>query len=158
MVQHSHPHLTTGKPIALTIRTFVSKVMYLLFNTLSRFVIAFLPRSKRFLISWVHSPSTVIGVQKNSLTLLPFFPHLFAMKWWDWIPRSSLFECWVLSQLFHSFFHFRQEAFEFLFTFCHKGGVICITEVIDISPSNLDSSLCLIQPGMSHDVLGIEVK
>ena len=47
MVQHSHPYMTTEKTIALTIRTFVSKVMYLLFNTLSRFVIAFLPRSKR---------------------------------------------------------------------------------------------------------------
>ena len=40
-------------------------------------------------------------------------------------------------------------------TFCHKGGVICISEVIDISPSNLDSSLCFIQPGISHDVLCI---
>ena len=44
-------------------------------------------------------------------------------------------------------------------TFCHnKGGVICISEVIDISLSNLDSSLCFIQPGVSHDVLCIEVK
>ena len=46
-------------------------------------------------------------------------------------------------------FHFHQEAFEFLFTFCHKDGVICISEVIDISPSNLDSSLCFIQPSIS---------
>ena len=44
---------------------------------------------------------------------------------------------------------------QFLFTFCHKGGVICISEVIDISPSNLDSSLCFIQPIISHDVLCI---
>ena len=43
-------------------------------------------------------------------------------------------------------------------TFCHKGGVICISEVINISPGNLDSSLCLIQPSTSHDVLCIEVK
>ena len=42
-----------------------------------------------------------------------------------------------------SSFHFHQEAFEFLFTFCHKGGVICISEVIDISPGNLDSNLAL---------------
>ena len=48
-----------------------------------------------------------------------------------------------------------QEAFEFLFTFCHKGGVICISEVIDISPSNPDCSLCFIQPGILHDVLCI---
>ena len=45
-----------------------------------------------------------------------------------------------------------------LLTFCHKGGVICISEVIDISLGNLDSSLCFIQPGVSHDVLCIEVK
>ena len=51
MVQHSHPYMTTGKTIALTRWTFVSKVMSLLFNMLSRFVIAFLPESKRLLIS-----------------------------------------------------------------------------------------------------------
>ena len=45
-----------------------------------------------------------------------------------------------------------------LFTFCHKGGVICISEVIDISPGNLDSSLCFFQSSVSHDVLCIEVK
>ena len=49
MVQLSHPYLTTGKAIALTIQTFVGKVMFLLLNTLSRFVIAFLPRSKHLL-------------------------------------------------------------------------------------------------------------
>ena len=53
MVQLSHPYMTTGKTIALTIWTFVDKVMSLLFNTLSRFVIAFLPRSKHLLISWL---------------------------------------------------------------------------------------------------------
>ena len=53
MVQLSHPYMTTGKTIALTIQTFVSKVMSLLFNMLSRLVIAFLPRSKRLLISWL---------------------------------------------------------------------------------------------------------
>ena len=68
MAQLSHPYMTTGKTIALTIQTFVSKVMYLLFNTLSRFVIAFLPRSKGLLISWLQSPSAVkiFGAQENS--------------------------------------------------------------------------------------------
>ena len=53
--------------------------------------------------------------------------------------------------------HFHQEALQFLFSFSHKGGIICISEVIDISPSNLDSSLilCFIQPHISHDVLCI---
>ena len=59
-VQLSHPHVTTGKTIALTRQTFVGKVMSLLFNTLSRLVITFLPRSKRLLISWLQSPYAVI--------------------------------------------------------------------------------------------------
>ena len=60
MVQLSHPYMTTGKPIALTRWTFVDKVMPLFFNILSRSVIAFLPRSKRLLISQLQSPSSVI--------------------------------------------------------------------------------------------------
>ena len=60
IVQLSHPYMTTGKTIALTRRTFVDKVMSLLFNMLSRFVIAFFPRSKVLLISWLQSPSAVI--------------------------------------------------------------------------------------------------
>ena len=60
MVQVSHPYMTTGKTIALTRRTFVGKVMSLLFNMLSRLVITFLPRSNRLLISWLQSPSAVI--------------------------------------------------------------------------------------------------
>ena len=59
-VQLSHPYMTTGKTIALTRRTFVGKVMSLLFNMLSRLVITFLPRSKRLLNSWIQSPSAVI--------------------------------------------------------------------------------------------------
>ena len=59
-IQLSHPYRTTGKTIALTRQTFVGKVMSLLFNMLSRLVITFLPRSKRLLISWLHSPSTSI--------------------------------------------------------------------------------------------------
>ena len=59
-VQLSHPYMTTGKTIALTRRTFVGKVMSLLLNMLSRWVITFLPRSKRLLISWLQSPSAVI--------------------------------------------------------------------------------------------------
>ena len=59
-VQLSHPYMTTGKTIALTRRTLVSKVMSLLLNMLSRLVITFLPRSKRLLISWLQSSSAVI--------------------------------------------------------------------------------------------------
>ena len=60
IVQLSHPYMTSGKTIALTRWTFVGKVMSLLFNMLSRLVIAFLPRSKHLLISWLQSPSAVI--------------------------------------------------------------------------------------------------
>ena len=71
MVELSHPYMIIGKTIALTIQTFVSKVMSLLFNMLSRFVIAFLPRSKHLLISRLQSPSAVILKPKkiNSLTV-----------------------------------------------------------------------------------------
>ena len=60
MVQLSHPYMTTGKTIAFTRQSFVGQVMSLLFNMLSRLVIAFLPKSKCLLISWLQSPSTVI--------------------------------------------------------------------------------------------------
>ena len=68
-VQLSHPYMTTGKTTALTRRTFVGKVMSLLFNMLSRWVIAFLPRSKRLLISWLQSPSAVILEPKKIKSL-----------------------------------------------------------------------------------------
>ena len=81
MVQLPHPYMTNGKTIALTRWTFASKVMSLLFNTLSKFVVAFLPRSKCLLISWLQSPSPVIlSSRKSSLSLFSLFPQLFAMK------------------------------------------------------------------------------
>ena len=72
VVQLSHPHMTTGKTIALTIWTFVGKVMSLLFNMLSRFVIAFLPRSKHILISWLQPPSAVILESKKIKSITVF--------------------------------------------------------------------------------------
>ena len=65
IIQLSHPYMTTGKTIALTRWTFIGKVTSLLFNMLSSFVIAFLPRSKHLLISWLQSPSAVILEPKN---------------------------------------------------------------------------------------------
>ena len=78
MVQLSHPHGTTGKTIALTIRNFVGKVMSLLYNMLSRLVIAFLSRSKHLLISWLQSPSAVILEPKKikSVTVSIVFPSI----------------------------------------------------------------------------------
>ena len=73
--------MTTGKTIALTGQTFVGKVISLLFNMLSSLVIAFLPSSKRLLISWLQTPSVVILESKKRKSLMfPLFPHLFAMK------------------------------------------------------------------------------
>ena len=77
-VQLSHPYVTTGKTIALTRRPFVGKVMSLLFNMLSRLVIIFLPRSKRLLISWLQSPSTVISEPRKIKS--GTVSHLFAVK------------------------------------------------------------------------------
>ena len=68
------------------------------FNVLSMFVIAFLPRNKCLLISWLQSPSTVILEPKK----IKFVTVSIVMKWWDGMARCSLFVCWVLSPLFHS--------------------------------------------------------
>ena len=78
IVQLSHPYTTIGETIALTRWTFVVKVMSLLFNMLSRLVLAFLPRSKRLLISWLQSPSAVILEPKKikSITVSIVFPSI----------------------------------------------------------------------------------
>ena len=78
IVQLSHPYMTTGKTIALTRWTFVVKIMYLLFNMLSRLVITFIPWSNHLLISWLQSPSTVILEPKKvkSVTVSIVFPSV----------------------------------------------------------------------------------
>ena len=89
MVQITHPYITSGKTIALTIQTSVGRVMSLLFNTLSRLAIAFLPRSKCLLISWLKSPSAVILESKKIVChCFQFFSIYFAMKWWNQMPWS----------------------------------------------------------------------
>ena len=89
IVQLSRPYMTTGKTIAWTIQTFVSKMISLILNTLSRFVIAFLPWSKHILISWLQSLSVVILEPKKIKSItVSIFSHLFAIKWWNWMPWS----------------------------------------------------------------------
>ena len=151
MVQILHPYMTTGKTIALTTWTFVGKVMSLLFNMPSRFVIAFLPRSKHLLISWLQLSSAVILEPKKikSVTVSTFYPSIchevmgsdamilvFLML--SFKPAFSL-----------SFFTIIKRLFKFFFTFYHYSGIIYISEVVNISPSSFDSSLCLIQPSIS---------
>ena len=88
IVQLSHPYMATGKTIALTRRTFVDKVMSLLFNMLFRFVIASLSRSKSLLISWLQSPSAVILEPKkiNSLTVSIVSPSICHEVMENWMP------------------------------------------------------------------------
>ena len=96
MVQLSHSSMTTGKTIALTIGTFVGKVMSLLFNMLSRFVIAFLPRNKFLLISWLQSPSAVIMEPKKikSVTVFIVSPSICHEVMG---PDAMIFIFWMLS-------------------------------------------------------------
>ena len=99
-VQLWHPYMTTGKTIALTIRTFVGKVMSLLLHMLSRLVITFLPRSKRLLISWLQSPSAVIlePPKIKSDTVSPSSSYDMM------VPDAMIFVFWMLSfkPIFHS--------------------------------------------------------
>ena len=92
VVQLSHPYMTTGKTIALTIWTFVGKIISLLFNMLSRLVLTFLPRSKRLLISWLWSPSAVI-LEPKKIVFHCF--HCFPL----YLPRSAGTRCHDLSFL-----------------------------------------------------------
>ena len=84
IVQLSHPYMTTGKTIALTRQTIVSKVMSLIFNMLSRSVIAFLPRSKHLLISWLQSPSD-FGAPQNKVSVSTISPSI-RHEVMDWMP------------------------------------------------------------------------
>ena len=103
-VSVSHLYMTTGKTIALTMRTFVGKVMSLLLNMLCRFVIVFLPRSKRLLISWLQLPSTVVLVWKwshsvvsNSLQSHGLWPTRLLCPW-DYPGKNAGVGCYFLLQ------------------------------------------------------------
>ena len=102
IVQFSHLYITTGKGIALTLWTFVGKVMSLLFNMLSSFVIAFLPRRKYLLISWLdHQSQWFWSPRKESVTVTIVSPSICHEVMGPDV-MILVFECWVLSQLFHS--------------------------------------------------------
>ena len=138
-----HPYMTTGKTIALTTWTYVGKVMSLLFNILSMLVIAFLPKSKCLLISWLQSQSAVILEPKKikSVTVSIVYPSichevmgLVAMMLVFWMlsfkPTFSLSSFTFIKRLFSS-------SLLSAIGWCH----LCIWG-IDISAYNLDSSLC----------------
>ena len=102
IVQFSHPYMTTGNTIALTRWIFVGKVMFLLFNMLSRLAITFLPRSKHLLISWLQSTSAVIlePLKIKSATVSTVFLSICHEVMGP--DAMILVFCWALSQLFHS--------------------------------------------------------
>ena len=135
---HVHLYIHTWLHIPLTPQNFVDKVMSLLANMLSRFITAFFffKEQESFSLMAVVAVHSDFGAQENKVSqCLHFFPHLFAMKWWDLIPWS-----YFLNVDFHSPLWPHREALYFLLAFCHYSVVICISEIIDISPGNLDSS------------------
>ena len=156
IVQLSHPYKTTGKTRALTRLTFVGKAMSLLSDMLSRLVITFLPRSKLLLISWLQSPSTVTlePPKIKSVTISTVWPSIYhkvmgldAMILVFWMLSFK----WTFSL---SPFTFIKRLFSSS-SLSVRGGVICISEVINISPGNLDSSFYFPQPSVSYNVLCI---
>ena len=150
--------MTTGKTIALTRPTFFGKVMSLLFNMQSTLVLNFLPRNKCLLISWLQSPSAVIW--EPTKIVCDCFHHFPNYMPWSDGTRCQDLSFWMLS--FKP--NFSLSSFTFIKRLFSSSSlsairvVICISEVIDISPSNLDSSLCFFQPSVSHGLLCIEVK
>ena len=161
-VQLSYPYMITGKTIASNRWTFVGKVRSLLFYMLSRLVITFLPRSKHLLTSWLQSPSAMIleplKIKSDTdSTVSPFISHEVMGT------DDMILVFWMLSfkpTFSLSSFTFVKRLFSSSSLSSIKGGVICISEVIDISPGNLNSSLCLcfFQHRVFHDVLCIEVE
>ena len=123
---------------------------------LSRFVIASLPRSKRLLISWSQSSCAVIlELKRIKSVTVSIFPHLFAMKWWDRMPWSWFFECWVLSQVFHSLLSSSSIGSLVSLHFLPLEWYHMHIWVADISPGDSYSSLWVIQLSILHDLLFI---
>ena len=155
MVQLSHPYMTTGKTTALIRRTFVGKVMPLLFNMLSRLVITFLPRSKHLLISWLQLPSAVEPKKKiKSDTVCPVSPSISHEVMG---PDAMIFVFWMLS--------FKPTFSLFTFTFIKRLLVPlhflpsgwCHMHIWGYWHFSRQSwfHVCFIQSGISHDVLCI---
>ena len=150
------PYMTTRKTIALTTWTFAGKVLSLLFNMLSMLAITYLPRRKCLLISWLQSPSAVILDAKNKVWhCFHCFPIYFP---WSGGTGCHDLHFWMLS--FKPTFSL--STFTFIKRLLSSSSLSAIRVVssaylrfIDISPGNLDSSLCFFQSGVSHDVLCI---
>ena len=149
IVQLSHPYMTTGKTIALTRQTFVGKVMSLLFCMLFRFVITFLSRSTRLLISWLQSPSAVIWEPEKikTVTVSTVSPSVcHEVMGLD----AMILVFWMLS--FKPVFSL--SSFTFIKRLFNSSSLSAIRVVSSaylrllMSPGSLDSSLCFLQPGI----------
>ena len=130
------------KAIALTRRTFVGKVINVsVFHMLSRLAIAFLLRSKGLLISWMQSPppTVILKPPKRKSFMVSIVSPSTGHEMMGQDAKILIFECWVSANFFTFLFHFHQEILQLFFTFCHKSGVICVSEIIDISHGNHDS-------------------
>ena len=139
IIQLLQPYMTPGKTIALTLQTFVRKVMPLLFNMLSRFVIAFLPESKHLLISWLQLLSAVFLQPKKIMSVTVYIVSFICLPWSD----AMILVFWVLNcmpALSFSSLTFIKRLFSSSSLSAIK-VVICISEVVDISSDNLVSSL-----------------
>ena len=137
IVQLSHPYVTTGKTIALTRQTFVGKVMSLLFNMLPMLFIVFLPRNKHLLIIWLQSSPAVI-LEPPPKKIVSHCFHCFAIYLpWSYGTNAMILAFWMLS--FKPTFSLSSFTFikRLFFAVCHKGGIICVSGIIDISPGNL---------------------
>ena len=111
MVQLTHPYMTNWKTIALTIQTLSAKsLLCFLICCLGLLYLSFQGASVFSFHGYSHGPQWFWSPKKENLSLLPLFPLLFAMKWWDWMLWSQFFEYLILTSFFIVLFHPHQEA------------------------------------------------
>ena len=144
MVQLSFPYLTTGKAITLTIQPWVGKVVSLLFNMMSQLVIAFLPKEQvSFNLMAAVTIHSDFGAQESNV------PHCLPI-YLPWSDGTRYHDLSFLNvefsvSFFTLLFHFHEEALSFLFISCRKGGFTCVSEVIDILETQINT-----EPGQAN--------
>ena len=151
--------MTSGKTIALTIWTLVGKMMSLPFNMLSRFIIAFLPRSKYILVSWLQSPSAVIlELRKRKSVTASLSPFYFPWSDGTTCYDLSFLNVGFLASFFSLLFHPHQEFFSSSSLSAIRLVSSAYLKFLILLPEILIPAWCFIQSSISHDVLCIEVK
>ena len=153
VVQFSHLYTTNGKAIVLTIQNFVTKVMSLLFNMKSRFVVPFLPRSKLLLVSLLHSQSSEILETKKikSVTVFTFSPSIC----YKVMGLNGMIIVYLMMSFKSGFSLSSFTLMKRLFSSSLLTDIRVVSSAyirLSTSSGNVDFSLCYIQPGISHDV------